>query len=490
MNITLIFFFYGLAFFSMGLAMLLEARRYPMLAETRVLMPLAVFGLIHGGHEWFEMFLERSDWWQASRPEFILWLRIFILTVSFIPLSVFAWRSINPAKTYLWKDFYKWAILFSLYVGSVLIFGYLSGRSHPDGLIHIEAMVRLAIAVPAAVMAGIAWNKRAKEARNQGKLALATNLQWAGFGFILYGLTQVLVPPLDVFPATLINASAFQVWTGLPIQFIRAILAVIIMMGLVNATHRVESERQANFRSEQQARFVALEQLKNELLEKEKLRQEMLRHIVMAQEDERTRIARELHDETSQLLTGFSLHLAALDEVVASLPEAHQHIRYLQALSKQISQGLYRMIKDLRPAQLDDLGMVAALKFLAGDVQQRFNLQVDLQTIGKNKRLDSTVETVFYRIAQEALTNVARHAHTQQAMVVLRFDNDTVTLEISDQGAGFSPDLVFSSLNCWGLTGMKERAESVDGKLDICSQPQHGTIVTMSVSSRKNSFQG
>ncbi len=489
MNITLIFFFYGLAFFSMGLAIAFEARRYPLLAESRVLLPLAFFGIVHGGHEWFEMFLERSDWWLIERPQFVYWLRIFLLTVSFISLSVFAWRSINPGKTYARRDLIKLAVSFILYLIVIFIFGYLSGYSHPDGLAHIEAVVRLGIAVPAAILAGIAWNKQANEAKIQGRVSLANNLKWAGLGFMVYGLTQVFVPVLDVFPANFLNTSSFYVWTGIPIQLIRAFMAIIIMIGLVNAIQKVEGERQANLRIEQQARLMAVEQLRKELLEREKLRQDMLRQIVIAQEDERTRIARELHDETSQLLTGFSLHLAALEDTVVSIPAARQQIQYLQTLSKQISQGLYRILRDLRPVQLDDLGLVAALNFLIGDIRKRLNLRVHLQVIGQYQRLDPLVETVFFRIAQEALANVARHAQTDEAQVVLSFDNEETCLQVIDRGVGFDSDKVLSSPNCLGITGMIERAESVDGKLDICSQPQQGTIVTMRFTPNVESLQ-
>ncbi len=485
MDITLIFFFYGLAFFSMGLAMAFEARRSPLLAEGRVLLPLAFFGLVHGGHEWFEMFLDRSDWWQTEKPEVINWLRIIILTISFMSLCIFAWRSINPQKTFSKRELLLWRLGFLVYISGVILFAYYSGRSHPDGLTHIDAFVRLLVAVPGAVMAGVAINFQARDAKNQGRADLGAVLNWAALGFVLYGCTQVFVPALDVFPATILNAPNFIAWTGVPIQLIRAFMALIIMISLVSATQKVEVERQANFLREQQARLEAVEQLRYELLEREKLRQDLLRHIVIAQEDERARIARELHDETSQILTGFSLHLAALDETMTQYPQAHQQILHLQTLSKQISQGLYRLVRDLRPAQLDDLGLIAALNFLVGDVRKRLNLKVHLQIIGNHQRLDPLVETVFFRIAQEALTNAARHAHTGEAQVRIQFDEDAIVLEVSDQGVGFSPEVLLSSPDGYGLTGMIERAESVGGKLEIMSEPQRGTSIKMGISTQK-----
>ena len=484
MNITLIYFIYGLSFFTMGLALAFETRRSPLLAESRVLKPLAIFGLVHGGHEWFEMFLDKSDWLLMDHSLVIHWLRILILTISFISLSIFAWRSINPQKKFGKLELRRWGFGFSIYLLAVIAFGYLSGRSHPDELSHVDAFLRLLIAVPGAVMAGVALNRQAQHAKKEGRFDLSKAFKWSAAGFIIYGFTQIFVPALDVFPASLINSGSFLVWTGVPIQLIRAILAMILMVSLINAIQLVERERQVNFITAQHARIAAVDQLKLELLEREKLRQELMRHIVLAQEDERTRIARELHDETSQILTGFSLHLAALNEIVGNIPQANKQIGYLQSLSKQMSQGLYRLIRDLRPAQLDDLGLIAALNFLVGDIRNSLNLKVHLQIKGNHQRMESLVETVFFRVAQEALTNVARHAHTQEAQVLMVFNEELIEIQISDQGVGFNPDLLTSFPNRLGLTGMKERVESVGGKLEIWSMPQRGTSVKMSISTQ------
>ncbi len=485
MDITLIFFFYGLAFFSMGLAMAFESRRSPILAEGRVLQPLAFFGIAHGAHEWFEMFLDRSDWRQSEGSEFIDWLRIILLAVSFMALWVFTWRSIKAGKQFASSHILRYGFGFSFLIICVLIFGFFSGRTHSDQLTHLDATVRYLLAVPGAIMAGLALYLQAQNANKQNRSDLGMVLMTAASGFVFYGLTQVFVPSLDVFPASIINAPNFWSWTGVPIQLIRAILALVIMSSLVIATQKVEVERQNFFLREQDARLAAVDQLRLELLEREKLRQEMLRITVVAQEEERARIARELHDETAQILTGFSLHMAALDEAVSQVPQARQQIMHLQALTKEISQGIYRLIRDLRPAQLDDLGLVAALNFLVGDFRQRLNLRVHLQITGSKHRLEPLVETVFFRIAQEALTNVARHADTPEAQVLLRFEDDQIILQVRDSGIGFTPNLVLAKPSGWGLTGMIERAESVGGKLDIWSEPQQGTQVTMSISTQR-----
>lgn len=487
MDMTLIFFIYGLAFFSMGLAITFESRRTPLLAENRVLRPLALFGLVHGMHEWLEMFVDRSAWWIIEKPEIVGWIRISLLLVSFILLSLFAWRSINPRKKYQRHELVRWALIFTVYITFVLVFAYLSGLHHPDRLKHLDAFVRLLIAVPGSSMAGLALYLQAKDAYSDHRAELGKLLYWAAASFVLYGVTQIFVPRLDVLPASIVNSENFLIWTGIPVQLIRAVLAIIILFSLVHATQKVEIERQENFLREQKARMDAVNQLEQELLDREKFRQEVLRHIVIAQEDERTRIARELHDETSQILTGFSLHLAALDEKILHIPEAHQQIMYLQGLNKQIAQSLYRLIRDLRPVQLDDMGLIAALNFLSGDFKRRLNLKVNIQVEGMAKRLDTLVETSFFRIAQEALTNVTRHAQTDEVEIILSYTDEMVSMQVIDGGIGFDVETELATSDGYGLTGMIERANAVGGKLELVSAPGKGTRIELKISNQ-NAF--
>ncbi|TSA47750.1 MAG: sensor histidine kinase, partial [Chloroflexi bacterium] len=222
------------------------------------------------------------------------------------------------------------------------------------------------------------------------------------------------------------------------------------------------------------------ERIQNELTKREALRRELLRHTVRAQEEERTRIARELHDETSQVLTAFSLDLATLRTVVCDRSEVKNLVDRLQALSKQMSQGLYRMVHDLRPAQLDDLGLISALEYLKDDsVSVGLDVSMDIQ--GQARRLDSPIETVLFRVAQEALHNVVRHAQVRQARILLVYQSQEITLKIEDSGIGFNPVQSFAPPRGWGLAGMRERVESVGGQLIIESEPGKGTIVEVAV---------
>lgn len=481
MNITLVYFIYGLAFFCMGLAILLEAGRSPLLAEASVLLPLAVFGFVHGAHEWLEMFLDKSDWLVVRSPVLLAWLRIVILTISFSSLLVFGLRMLQPERRITGKSRYLWILSLVGYTILVFIFGALVWFRHADQLSHLDASLRYFLAVPAAILAGLAMYGRASQARWEGNLVLGRSFTVAAIGFIVYALTQLIVPPLDVFPGDTINTVSFVAFAGFPIQVVRAIMAVLITVSLLYGIKIAEAERQRQFLAAQQARVEALEQVRLELVKRESLRQELLRHIVIAQEDERARIALELHDETAQMLTAFSFHLAALRKSVSSNPKVVEQLGYLENLSRRMSEGIYRLVRDLRPAQLDDLGLVAALQYLVDEVHQRLDLQVDLRIRGERRRLDALVETVLFRVAQEALTNVARHAQVFVASMELEFEPGQVILQVGDQGVGFDPQSIPNSGSGWGLAGMRERAESIGGHLSLTSRPGAGTRVKIIV---------
>jgi signal transduction histidine kinase len=205
-----------------------------------------------------------------------------------------------------------------------------------------------------------------------------------------------------------------------------------------------------------------------------------LRHTVAAQEEERARIARELHDETAQFLTALSLDLATMQKSVRRNPEVAHVLERLQSMTRQISQGIYRMVHDLRPAQLDDLGLVAALGYLVDEARHN-QLHIAMTVNGNRQRLDPLVETVLFRVAQEALTNIERHAGVSQASLTLSFDAEEIRLAVRDEGVGFNPAKDLLPPHGWGLAGMRERVESVGGHFRIDSTPGHGTLVEVVV---------
>lgn len=477
-DIVLIFFVYGLAFFSMGIALSLETTRAPRLAERRVLRPLAVFGLLHGMHEWIEILLLQGVWLGVPFPGYLDWMRYALLVFSFVPLVYFGLLMlVGPDK----GGRLPLAILVGILIGyAILLFLVINQR--PDLLLSpADTLARYILAVPGGILAGLGLRKRAREVNQEGRGKLARRFSWAAVGFVFYGLTQIFVGPIDLFPATILNSAVFLEFAGFPVQLVRAGMAVLVTVNLIQAIQIVDREREEQLITAQEERLEALEQIQRELEERESLRRELLRHTVIAQEEERGRIARELHDETAQFLTALSLNLATLKNLVPEQPRSKALLDELQTMTREMSQGIYRLVHDLRPAQLDDLGLVPALQYLGEEEEKRTGLQVVLKVVGQRRRLDPLIETVIFRVAQEALTNVARHAQCNEAWVKLWFNAEDVVLEVSDKGVGMDATKDESAGRGWGLEGMRERAESVSGQLQIFSPKGSGTTVEIIV---------
>lgn len=203
--------------------------------------------------------------------------------------------------------------------------------------------------------------------------------------------------------------------------------------------------------------------------------------IIKAQEQERKRIARELHDETSQVLTSLLISLAVLEESITT-QEARDRIVETRRLAHQTLRAIRNLSIDLRPSALDDLGLLPALRWYVKEYQQKTSIEVEFHTSGfKDKeRLPPEMETALYRVVQEALTNVAKHAHAHKVTVTLREETDAVYATITDDGRGFDVEELQRTTDQdrgLGLVGMQERALLLDGTLTIDSGHGHGTTI-------------
>jgi signal transduction histidine kinase len=232
------------------------------------------------------------------------------------------------------------------------------------------------------------------------------------------------------------------------------------------------------------AMTASLAQAERERAEREQMRAYYLSQIIAAQEEERKRVARELHDETGQALTSLMVGLRNVEE--ARTPEeAHQRLAELRELTAGTLRSVHDLSLELRPSVLDDLGLAAALKRYVQDYASRFRLNVDFQAVGLDgERLSPAVETALYRIVQEALTNVAKYAHARQVSVLLERRANQIVAIVEDDGCGFDAAALLRSSggeNKLGLYGMSERAALVGGTLTIESQPGAGTTVHVRV---------
>jgi len=204
-----------------------------------------------------------------------------------------------------------------------------------------------------------------------------------------------------------------------------------------------------------------------------------------AQEEERKRISRELHDDTIQALVVLSRQLDSLISSEKDLPErVRQRLEKLWQMTNDIMQGVRRLSQDLRPASLDRLGLVPALNWLAADISSYSGLITRVQVNGQERRLPEEYELALFRIVQEALRNVWRHAEARHVTITVDFQENIIRITVADDGKGYDVPSNVGDLarnGKLGLAGMQERAQLLGGKLNIMSEKGRGTQVIVEV---------
>jgi signal transduction histidine kinase len=212
----------------------------------------------------------------------------------------------------------------------------------------------------------------------------------------------------------------------------------------------------------------------------ERVSRDAVRRVVEAQELERARLARELHDETGQALTSILLGLKPLEETAKSA-EAQEALASVRELVISTLQNVRRLAVELRPSALDDFGLVPAVERLTETFREQSGLQVDLESQIGEERLANEVETTVYRVIQEALTNIVKHADACRVSILLQRKNGAVVAVVEDDGSGF--DTSSTREDALGLAGMRERVSLAGGRLQVESAPGSGTTLVAEVPS-------
>jgi len=231
---------------------------------------------------------------------------------------------------------------------------------------------------------------------------------------------------------------------------------------------------------------VAIEnaRLYTEVQRKEHLRGELLRKVISAQEEERKRIARELHDDTSQALTALLYAAEEAMDVQQNAAETSALLQAMRKLAQRTLDGVHKLIFDLRPTMLDHLGLVPAIRWFAQSRLEPAGVRVAFDEGSLPRRLPAETETALFRVVQEAITNIGRHAMARNVYLSFQAENGVAAIGIEDDGVGF--DLVEATFapdsgRGLGLMGMRERVELLGGELDLDSAPGYGTRITIRV---------
>ncbi|MFT3892891.1 MAG: sensor histidine kinase [Anaerolineales bacterium] len=476
MDIITVYFFYGLSFFVMGLAVLLEVDRSSKLDFARALRSLAGFGLIHGGHEWIEMFLLiHPEILETSFYHYVGPGRVVLLATSFLFLISFGARMIAGSN----RTRLSWQMLGVVtaiwLVGLIWLF---FAEPVDSRLVAMDVYSRYSLAIPGAALTAWGMILQRQKFLQAGMKGFDREMIAGAVAFGLYGgVGQLFVASSNVFPSAFLNSQVFLSWFGFPIQFFRSVMACIAAVAIISSLRAFEQETQRQLEALRNAQLAERKRLDD-------LHAELMRRTVRAQELERQRIARELHDELGQTLTALGMGLRAISDNALVKPEkVSGQARQLQGVVDSGISSLQNLVSGLHPPQLDDLGLLAALRWYSAEAKERFGLTVTVTSLGKEAVLSIEIRTVLFRIVQESITNIIRHAKTDQADVSVIFDNDAVCICVEDKGSGFDVDATLHQPGypCWGLLGMIERAALIGADCRFISEPGKGTRVEVRV---------
>ncbi len=469
-----IYFIYGLAFFSMGLLVLAEGGRASDVRLRRALPPLAGFGVVHAAHEWMEMYVLMGHPATPLEMSIMSALQLASLAFSFISLATFG--SFLLADNEVTR---RLILLIPIGLQAVWVFGLYHFRGEYVGQTLwdvADVWTRYTLAVPSSILTAVGLVVQQRAFRRSGLIRFGQDALWAAITFAWYGLFgQFFAKATPLPPSNFINQQTFFDLFGFPIQMFRAVTAVAAALFVIRFLRAFQVETERKIADLQAA------QLK-ESQEREIMRAELFRRVVAAQEAERQRIARDLHDETGQSLTAIGMGLRGLSGKLSSRnKEAFGTLHKLETLTADSLQELQRLISDLRPSHLDDLGLSAALRWYAGRIQEHSPINVRVDIVGEECDLDEATKIAIFRIIQESLNNIIKHAHASHANIYVQFEEKNVRINVRDNGIGFDLERTrqqrSTSRPCLGLAGMQERAALLGGSVSVQSRPGYGTQV-------------
>jgi signal transduction histidine kinase len=474
-NFILVYFFYGLSFFVMGLSVLLELGHSSELDFAKALWPLAGFGLLHGSHEWLEMFLLI---YQNVESEWISYIRLLLLAASFFMLLIFGARLIiGPSKR---KPLIGMLLCLGMIWGAGLLIVGLRLPLNEKHFLAADVYTRYSLAIPGAALT--TWGLLLQRRRffQADMSSFGRDVTIAALAFGLYGfIGQLFTSSSSLFPSFILNSDKFLTWFGFPVQVFRAAMACLAAVFIIRSLRAFEYEASRRMEIIKKAQDAEQHRI-------EALRAELLHRTVQAQERERQRIARELHDETGQTLTAIGMGLRGMKVAMSSNPQrAIEQAQQLESLATSGILELQRLVSGLHPPHLDDLGLLAAIRWYANDISQRFNIPVQVYSQGLKPKLTSEMRVAIFRIAQEAITNVIRHANASQIVITIDYCEKEIKVSVSDDGQGFDVEQVLSKRKddnpALGLLGIQERTALINGKCTIKSVKGEGTTIELIV---------
>lgn len=520
-RLVVVFFVYGLAFFAMGLAIALEARRTTELRLASTLKYLAAFGLLHAAVEWIDMWLLLPWPLAATTASALRVIRLALFAASTVLLAVFGTSLIGALDArYRWIRWIPLALLL-VWLGYWAVGPHLTPlatarwtptelsclRCH-DGVVPPPAgpttgwvpsmtvgdiWVRYLFYLPASAFAAAALWMQGRRFVQAGYRRIARDCAWMAGAFAANGLVAgLIVPPAQFGLAVWLNYDRFLSIVGVPPQVFRAALAVTIaLFGVrilrvfdIEYARRLGEAQAGQLRAQAEALEVArraAEELEAKVKDRTEELFEQVRRLAIL--EERDRLAREMHDSLGQVLGFVNLKAKVAEDLITRgrLAEAGGELGQMRAAVQEAYEDVRQAILSLRTTP-QARGLRAGLQDYVQRLRDQTGLDIRMEW-ADDLHLPPAVEAQVIRIVQEALTNVRKHAQAHHAAVRFARDGGGVTVTISDDGRGFDLAAVEGAKGMrFGLLTMRERAESIGGTLEITSAPGHGTVVRLRLS--------
>ena len=448
-NRPLVLFIYGLAFFVLGLAIVLQSRRYSRLELARSLPWLAAFGFLHAANEWGDLFIPyQSAYLSPSGIELLRAVQVLVLAGSFACLMQFGadLRRPYPAR-WRWLRFVPLGV-FGLWLIGLVALGLLNAADIRNWEFSADAWARYLIGFPAALWAAYSLRRYTRQRiQPLGLPRIYQTLRVAWMALAAYAvLAGLIVPPAPFFPADTFNSVYIMRTFVLPPQALRAVAAMVLAVAIIRALEVFEVETDRLIEQMEQAQIVAIE---------------------------RERIGRDLHDGALQRVYAAGLLATSLRKK-ADGPLADGLDRLLSTLNDTIV-DLRHYMTDLRTHDTSS-DLLFVLSTLIEETRRASGMDVRwLQTEAPPLPPDRVTHLVAF--AREALSNAVRHAAARTIEVRLEQPNGQLRLIVQDDGRGI-PD---QAPHGYGLRNMRDRARLLGGEIDIAAQPGTGTTVTLTI---------
>lgn len=451
-NRPIVLFVYGLTFFVMGFAVFLQSRRHSRLRLARDLYWLAAFGTLHGVHEWGAMFIPiQASYTPRVFIDLLQTIQVILLALSFVCLLMFG--AVTLERRY--PRLKKFVVIVAVIWGAGFWLAFYFQPTIESWHLLSNVWARYLLGLPGSLLAAYGLHYQAQtDIAPLNVRHIYQTLRFAGGALLAYGFFGgLIVPPVDFFPASLLNYRLFEEGIGIPVQVLRSCTGLILAVTIIRALEIFEIE---------------LDHLIEHM------------EIERIQVAERERIGQEIHDGAIQGVYSASLILESMEAHVTPDSEAARRLHQAKSVLNAVNTDLRSYMVSLRAESFPDPLIVGLQKLLANPRFQGL-LDIDFEYDGEPNLKPMQVHHLL-AIVQESLSNTLRHARARHVKLTIRRENSIVAMVIEDNGRGFAISEVPAG---YGLRSIRDRARLLGGQLDITSSPGKGTRLMLALSEEK-----